>query len=229
MPRGALPKPPKILPGQKFSRWTSLEWVGRDKYGKHLWHCSCECGGEKVVPERYLLDGQSKSCGCVFTEYMQARNRQSATHRLSRTPLYKIWTGLKDRCHNPKSHTWKDYGGRGITVCERWDNSFEAFMEDMGQRPSPKHSIDRIDPNGNYEPSNCRWATSAEQARNRRNSTLVEVDGVKRTLGEVSVMLGGNRHLVRSRVCNGWSIEKAISTPLVPPGPVRWRDRNRRT
>lgn len=229
MPRGALPKPPKILSGQKFSRWTSLEWVGRDKYGKHLWRCSCECGEEKIVPERYLLDGQSRSCGCLFAEQLRERNDKSGTHRLTKTRLYKIWTGIKDRCCNPKSKDWGRYGGKGITVCERWNNSFLAFLDDMGARPTPKHTVDRIDPHGNYEPNNCRWATPLEQNRNRRNTPKAEKGGVLLSFSELSERLGGNRKLVTCRVRNGWSVEKAISTPLVPPGRIRWRDRQRRT
>jgi hypothetical protein len=126
---------------------------------------------------------------------------------------YTIWQGMKARCFNTKTRPFAAYGARGITVCERWRNSFEAFFADMGSRPSPAHSLDRIDNDGNYEPGNCRWATQKQQTRNRRNNLLVTVDGVTRCASEWSERLGVDRNTVRDRIKRGWLPDVAVTKP----------------
>lgn len=126
------------------------------------------------------------------------------------SPEYRAWANMKHRCCNPAANGFSNYGGRGITVCERWVESFEAFLADMGPRPSPKYSLDRIDNAGNYEPQNCRWATATEQSRNRRGTANIPFDGRLVTVTELSEITGTPEHLLRNRLRRGWPLERAI-------------------
>jgi hypothetical protein len=149
------------ITGQKFGRLLVLSYAGTRQKKTH-WLCRCECGTEKIIGTKYLRRGTTVSCGCHRKEL----RRKHDEGRRPWTPEYRAWCDLRFRCNNPKYKQYKDYGGRGISVCERWDN-YENFLADMGRRPSPKHSIDRWpNPDGNYEPSNCRWATRLEQRHN---------------------------------------------------------------
>lgn len=129
------------------------------------------------------------------------------------TREYRAWINMRSRCKTPSANGYHRYGGRGITVCERWDNSFEAFIEDMGPRPSPKHSVDRIDVNGNYEPGNCRWATKQEQARNLTNNRIVTINGRRMTLAEAVEGAAVIYNTVLYRLRRGWKIEDALYRP----------------
>lgn len=133
-----------------------------------VWLCKCDCGNITKVTSGRLRNGQTMSCGCLNAILTQHRSTTHGHGGRNASPEYRSWCHLIDRCENPNSEDYANYGGRGIRVCERWRNSFEAFLEDMGERPSPKHSIDREDVNGHYEKSNCRWATASQQSRNRR-------------------------------------------------------------
>ncbi len=164
--------------GNRYGMLTVLERDTRPRKPtkskpKTYWLCKCDCGKVISVQAYNLRSGQTKSCGCYHKE---RTSETSTTHGMSRfpdgtiRPEFNAWVGMKTRCYNKNNRAYDRYGGRGIEVCDRWRNSFENFFEDMGPRPSPKHSIDRIDVNGDYEPSNCRWATDTIQARNQRTS-----------------------------------------------------------
>lgn len=167
----SLPSPQSIpthhrfqnLTGEQYGRLTVLYYAGRR--GKAtMWVCECECGTRRVVYAGNLRCGYTKSCGCLQKE---EAIRANLTHGLSNTFEHRIWRAMKERCCNPNDKAYKRYGGRGITICDRWRYSFQNFIADMGFRPADKNSIDRVDNSGNYEPSNCRWATYMEQAHNK--------------------------------------------------------------
>ncbi len=136
----------------------------------------------------------------------------SQTHGLSGLPEYGIWVNMRLRCGSPRNKSFDNYGGRGIRVCDRWLESFEAFLGDMGRRPSPKHSIDRIDVNGNYEPGNCRWATRTEQGRNRRNNTRVTFDGREQTISEWAQERGISEGTISARLRHGCPSDVALAS-----------------
>jgi len=135
---------------------------------------------------------------------------------IDKTPEYAAWASMKTRCFNPKAQQYANYGARGITVCAAWRDSFEAFIADMGARPSSKHSLDRIDNERGYEPENCRWATVHQQNNNQRHNRLIEVDGVVSTVAEAIARLGAHPATIKTRINRGWSIDRAFSVPIKP-------------
>jgi hypothetical protein len=178
------------LVGKRFGRLVVTkrsEQVGSQ--GQPYWWCHCDCGSDVQVRGQSLRIGRTQSCGCLARLTTTQRNhRHGNAARGKQSPEYIVWNSLKTRCLNPKSSSYVHYGGRGITVCPEWRDSFEAFLRDVGPRPEG-HTLDRIDTNGNYEPGNCRWATQEEQANNRRADAQVLVNGHIISLVDLPVYL----------------------------------------
>jgi hypothetical protein len=198
----------KNLKGMKFGRLSVVEYAGRQ--GKQSrWKCSCDCGEIKTVQGNNLSAGHTKSCGC-FNKEMTLKAHTK--HGDSGSPEHSAWRMMIHRCQNPANNQYPNYGGRGINVCDRWQ-SYEEFLKDMGRRPTPVHSIDRIDNSAGYSPVNCRWATKKEQSRNTRSNRLVTHNAVTRCLTEWAELSGLNVNTLRSRLRLGWTFERAITTP----------------
>ena len=200
------------LTNKKFNRWTVLYQSKKNNHNQITWYCRCECGIEREVKGGHLVNGTSKSCGCYNRDlHRQICIERNTTHGMTRTRLYKIWDGMKNRCLTKTSNTYKKYGAKGITICDRW-RDFKNFYDDMGHPPTDKHTIDRIDPYGNYEPSNCRWALMKAQQNNRTNNHLLTCNGVTKTLQQWADETGIHYKTILSRINrSGWSIERTLS------------------
>lgn len=191
-------RPRKNIAGQRFGRLSVIDY----KDGE--WRCKCDCGKETHRSYRQLIRPKVASCGCYLPLL-----EKNTTHGGYGTPTYKCWAEMKSRCYNSKNRSFPRYGGRGIKVCDRWLNSFENFIADMGERPSKEYSLDRIDVNGDYCPENCRWATILQQANNKRNNIMIEHGGECHSINDWCRILGGiNARTARSRYYNGLSFEK---------------------
>lgn len=178
------------------------------------WECRCRCGSSKIVIGRtnQLTSGLLRSCGCLHREMVR---KGHIKHGLCDSPEYRAWVAIKDRCFNKKNKHYNSYGGRGITVCPEWSDSFETFYRDMGQKPTSKHSIDRKDNNKGYYKNNCRWATQTEQANNKRNNLIYEFDGEIKTLPEWCREYNVDYMSVYNRIANSeMAFEDAINKAL---------------
>lgn len=167
------------IAGRRFGHWLVIERAPNNAGRRTAWYCVCDCGKEKIVASCHLMSGASTNCGCSKPKgsAINTYNGGSRSH-----PLYQTWCGVVQRCCNSNCPQYRDYGGRGITICPEWRNDFWAFVAALGPKPSPCHQIDRIDNNRGYEPGNCRWATSAEQALNTRRNRFVVYRGAKMPL-----------------------------------------------
>lgn len=192
--------------GTVFGRLTVLG-DGDPSIDKHGWKhgmslVRCDCGVDRIVLNSNLKAGRTKSCGCGIGEQ----------HGKRMSPEYTTWYGIKKRCTNKNNHKYSSYGGRGITVCDRWSNSFVEFLEDVGLRPTSQHSLDRINNDGNYEPGNCRWATRSEQGCNKRNNRVFSFYGKVMTLSQWCRIAQIKPDTVTERLKRGWTEKKAFWT-----------------
>lgn len=196
------------LVGRAFGRLKVIEGAGRNKHQQTLWKCICECGNERVLTYGKLAYGHTSSCGCLLRDKGRV---QFTTHGLSKTDEFKIWCGIKSRVYNPNVDSYSRYGGRGIAMCQRWLDSFENFLEDMGKRPSKRHSIDRFpDEDGDYGPENCRWALPKPQAERRSTSRWFEYKGERKVLSDWLKQFGVTYVGVSANLAKGISFEETI-------------------
>ena len=197
------------LVGRVFGRRTVLAGAGTAASGGAAWLCRCECGAENVVEGRHLLAGKSLSCGCWAVDKNRAAR---TTHGGRKHVLYDCWENMRQRClisHHPR---WMSYGGRGVGICERWTD-FRLFALDMGSRPTPNHSLERLDNDGDYTPDNCVWATRRQQARNTRTNRRITVDGVTKSLAGWVESSGVSRGALTGRLNRGWAPALAVTVP----------------
>ena len=209
------------LTGQVYGRLTVIkrvdDYISPSGDRKVQWLCKCKCGKEVIVTGNNLRKGNSKSCGCYNRELLAKIN---LTHNASNTRLYHIWICMKDRCYNPKNKKYKDYGGRGIIICDEWINDFEAFANwayDNGYVENVSRgecTIDRIDVNGNYCQQNCRWVNQKVQSNNKRNNHYITYNGETHTVTEWNNILGYKKGVLSRRIFSGWSIEDAFTKPV---------------
>lgn len=202
----------KDLKGKQFGRLTAISYEGRGH-----WSCRCKCGTQTSVLTTNLTKGNSTSCGC-------RRLETNHKHGMAGTPQWHAWQAMRQRCENPKNPDFRNYGGRGIKVCEKW-SKFALFLEDMGLRP-PGFDIDRIDNNGDYEPGNCRWVSRKENLNNRRNNRIVTWHGETLPLTTWAERLGVNPTTLFTRLHRGWSIEEIMTKPVTKRRQLRKELRN---
>ncbi len=201
------------LSSKKYGRLTVLHRAGSNKHRHILWLCKCDCGTEKVVSGVLLKRGDVHSCGCLRKEITSKKfKKHGESVQAEHTAEYRAWRSMINRCENPRVNSYKNYGGRGIKVCTRWRHSYGAFLKNLGRKPSEAHSLDRIDVDGGYFPSNCRWSDAKQQARNRRHNFLLTYKGETKTLA-AWYEEGGLPNLVLNRLRRGWNPHDAINTP----------------
>lgn len=195
--------------GKKFGRWTVVCIPPNQniKPSKRKATCLCDCGTTRDVRVDGLLNGRSSSCGCFQREELV---RRSSVHGMYQTSEYEAWRSMRQRISNSKRKGYDNYGGRGIKICDRWLESFENFYEDMGPKPSKSHSVEREDVNGNYEPSNCKWATWKEQANNKRDTSFLTVGPFRMRVNEWSEVMNVEYNTILTRLRRGWTPHRAV-------------------
>lgn len=198
---------PTNITEQRFGSLTVLERVGSDSRGKALWLCRCDCGGDKVVVGQLLRNGNVTSCGCGAT-----RHRRHVKHGMSRSKIYSVWTNMKLRCENENDASYPWYGAKGVAVCPEWSSSFQRFYEDMGDPPEG-YSLDRIDVEGHYCKGNCKWSTSAEQARNTRSNRHITIGGETKVMADWCSENGIDPSTALKRIKSGWDAAIAVTQP----------------
>jgi hypothetical protein len=206
------PKGLTIDAGHRFGRWLVTDPTPI-RNGKRIdVVCLCDCGTVRNVSKARLLRGTSLSCGCLARELSAKR---ATKHGGAYSSEYGIWSKIIARCENPNHPAYPNYGARGVSVCQEWKESFQSFIQDMGPRPSPEHSVDRFpDNSGNYEPSNCRWATWVEQNNNKSNNHLVEFNGETKTIAQWAQEFGMSHGTLSQRLMRGWDVVDALTIPV---------------
>ncbi len=199
------------LPNKIFGRLRVKDKAGRVN-NNMTWNCVCICGREKIVATLRLTSGNVRSCGCLKLE---TQRTNSLTHGLSASNEYYAWSAMKKRCQKPTCKKYPYYGGRGIRLCKRWQK-FAGFLADMGRRPSDAHTIERIDNDGNYEPSNCRWATMLEQQQNKKNTIFVSYGGMNMSFSNAWRTSNScvSQSTARARLARGWNIDDAFTREI---------------
>ena len=199
----------KDLTGERFGRLVAVNRVENGKHRQSKWLCKCDCGNYCIVFSANLKRMHTQSCGCHRVNTSSMKHRKHGMHN---TKIYNAWNGMKSRCFNKNDKYYLNYGGRGITVCDEWKNDFKAFFDwAMENGYSDKLTIDRIDVNGNYEPSNCRWVTQKVQQNNRTNNVLLEFLGEIHTISEWSELLGIDKATIHARYKAGRNINEILS------------------
>ena len=201
------------LTGQVFGRLTVVDKAPNPEHKQTRWNCLCECGNASVVNSGDLRTGNTRSCGCYKLDTLIER---ASTHSMSKTIIYGRWVNMRARCSNVSNKRYDDYGGRGISVCDRWRNSFQNFYDDMGDPPTPEHSIERQDNDKGYTPCNCYWADRLAQANNKRNNRLLTHLGRTQTSAQWSRELGISEQSIHSRLRYGWSVENTLTVGIRP-------------
>jgi hypothetical protein len=193
------------------SRFTLIDRLG-PRGG--VWKCRCDCGAERPYPRNQILSGKTRSCGCLVRDTSrQLPLMQRRTHGMEGTAEYRIWVDMRRRCNNPGRPDYKNYGGRGIKVCDEWNESFEAFYRDMGPRPEG-HTLDRMNNAGPYDRHNCVWATRKHQERNKRSNRIVHIDGRRMTVAEAAEIYGIPGDVAIKRMNGGMSMDDAFKKSL---------------
>lgn len=195
------------LTGQRFGKLIAIKPVGTNKSGNTLWECKCDCGNSSIVINSNLTRENSKSCGCTNSERLIKRN---TSHGMSKTKIYAKWLSMLERCRTKTNTDYKYYGARGINVCKEWKDFNKFYKWAMNNGYENSLTIDRINVNGNYEPSNCRWVTQLRQCNNKRNNLYLTIDGVTASLADICRMYNARYTMVWKRLRRGWSIEKAV-------------------
>ena len=204
-----------IPAGTRFGRLVVVKEATSGSWRESRWICRCDCGSTAIARGSGLRRGCPKSCGCLAREVTAARTvRHGYTRKGQRSPEWLVWSAMIQRCHYPKDRRYPNYGGRGIAVCERWRASFEDFVADMGHRPSPRHSLDRVDNDGPYSQENCRWANPKEQQGNKRNSRAIEFQGRRLSISGWADETGLPARLISGRLRAGWLMERVLITPM---------------
>ena len=199
--------PENNLRGRVFGSLTAMFWIRKASSGTWIWLCRCFCGRHSSVRASNLISSHTRSCGCLKVE-------STTTHGMRGSPEYSAWRAMIQRCRNGNHPEFENYGARGITVCDKWADSFEAFLSDMGVRPSSRHSIDRVNNEKGYSPENCRWATGSQQMRNTRGNHWIEIDGQRKLITDWAIEKDIHFTTICHRIERGMSERDAV---LMPP------------